>query len=560
MTPVVKQSDDVAACASRPALRRVDIRVVTLVLAIIALTVALQVAGGSYRTELSGYPDEPAHLITGLMVRDYILSGFKTPPMQFAEDYYLHYPKVAFGIWPPLFHFVEAGWFLIAPPSKTSAFLLQALITALLAASAGLVAARRFGWTIAVAVAACIVALPAVQAFTAMVMADDLMSLLAFWAMLALSAYLERETWRRALLLGLLIGLALMTKSNGAALAPMAPLALLLLRRYRGLLSPRLWVAGALALAIAVPWQLLVIRFWTSTTQPLPYSWAQAMYMFRAHLFMYWNVPGTVIVLLAFAGFVRKVILPWARHELEPFWAAATALVLALFLFGLAPLPPEPRYHVAAFAVIVLFAGGGVHEISRYLPSRFPSALRITATAGVAAALFLATQFRIPQRREYGFTEAARSIVARPEFRDSVMLVSSENGGDGMFIPEIALREARPTHYVLRGTKVLGRSRWNADRYEVVYNTPEAMQQYLESIPVRLLIVDRTPGRSAMEHHRILLQVLQQYKDKWRHIAMYPAAGRNADGGQIEVYEMVNPPPGRARIRVDMQYTLKKTL
>ena len=41
--------------------------------------VALLWARGSFRGEFGEYPDEPSHFVTGLMVRDYVLSGAFRP-------------------------------------------------------------------------------------------------------------------------------------------------------------------------------------------------------------------------------------------------------------------------------------------------------------------------------------------------------------------------------------------------------------------------------------------------------------------------------------------------
>ena len=49
--------------------------------------------------------------------------------MAFAEGYYLHYPKVALGHWPPVFYMVQAIWMLLLPPSRATAMLLMALVT-----------------------------------------------------------------------------------------------------------------------------------------------------------------------------------------------------------------------------------------------------------------------------------------------------------------------------------------------------------------------------------------------------------------------------------------------
>src|ERR1022692_1569416 len=84
------------------------------------LAALLQWKAGAFAVELSGNPDESAHYITGLMIRDYIASGQFTSPMTYAEHYYAHYPKIAFGMWPPFFHITEALWTLIFSPGKVS--------------------------------------------------------------------------------------------------------------------------------------------------------------------------------------------------------------------------------------------------------------------------------------------------------------------------------------------------------------------------------------------------------------------------------------------------------
>ena len=41
--------------------------------------------------------------MNALVLRDYIREGLSQNPLRFAEDYYRHYPKIAPGMWPPLF-------------------------------------------------------------------------------------------------------------------------------------------------------------------------------------------------------------------------------------------------------------------------------------------------------------------------------------------------------------------------------------------------------------------------------------------------------------------------
>jgi hypothetical protein len=82
------------------------------------------------------HADEAAHVITSLMVRDYAVSGFHLSPRAFAEQYYLAYPKVAFGIWPaqPCWLAVAGGvWCLRMAPIRQwmSSVTLDALVALL---------------------------------------------------------------------------------------------------------------------------------------------------------------------------------------------------------------------------------------------------------------------------------------------------------------------------------------------------------------------------------------------------------------------------------------------
>src|SRR5581483_2252875 len=106
-----------------------------IVLSFFALVVGLQIASGAYHTEFSGYPDEPAHYVTSLMVHDYITSLNPVSPMEFARNFYYHYPKVAFGHWPPFFYVVQGFWMILFSASRTSVRLELAFTTALLAYS-----------------------------------------------------------------------------------------------------------------------------------------------------------------------------------------------------------------------------------------------------------------------------------------------------------------------------------------------------------------------------------------------------------------------------------------
>src|SRR5262245_18910858 len=110
------------------------------------VTLMMLKLSGAFTHELGGAPDEAAHFITGLMIHDYVASGIGTSPLEFAKEYYTHYPKVAFGIWPPLFHVMDAAWMLLISPSKASVVLMLSVFTTVVAYLLFRVIERAFGY------------------------------------------------------------------------------------------------------------------------------------------------------------------------------------------------------------------------------------------------------------------------------------------------------------------------------------------------------------------------------------------------------------------------------
>src|ERR1017187_3108288 len=81
--------------------------------AIIILMVVVFLATGCLQSDFTGNPDEPSHVVSSLMIRDYVVDAFPGNPLAYAENYYMHYPKVAIVHWPPLFYCGEAAFMLV---------------------------------------------------------------------------------------------------------------------------------------------------------------------------------------------------------------------------------------------------------------------------------------------------------------------------------------------------------------------------------------------------------------------------------------------------------------
>ncbi len=100
-----------------------------VLLILFVVTLSLQWASGAHSAALGAQPDEASHYVTGVMVRDYITRGLPGNPVTFAKDFYVHYPRVAFGLWPPLFHMLSGVWMLAFGTDRMSVMFLLAALT-----------------------------------------------------------------------------------------------------------------------------------------------------------------------------------------------------------------------------------------------------------------------------------------------------------------------------------------------------------------------------------------------------------------------------------------------
>src|SRR5215467_5629016 len=174
-----------------------------------ALAVVLQYSSGAYRDDFSGFNDEPSHYTTALMVRDYFAAGFPRGAMRFAENFYVHYPKMALGHWPPAAYVVFGVWMILFGGGRIPALLLLALFTALSTLLLFLAARRVLSLASAHLIALGFLLLPIVQMHFNMVMLESPLTLASLAAVLALVRLIERDRWRDAVWFGLLTGTAI---------------------------------------------------------------------------------------------------------------------------------------------------------------------------------------------------------------------------------------------------------------------------------------------------------------------------------------------------------------
>ena len=526
------------------------------------LAVCVQVKSGALNrdSEAAHYPDEPAHVVTSLLVHDYVAAFFPGPPLSFAETYYLHYPKVAFGMWPPVFHIFAALWMLIFGASKNALLLFVAFEGALLATALFGLARSLIHPLAAAGLGVLLLLNPLAQYCMTLVMLDTQVALLDLLTVLALTRFFRTRRTRDGVFFGALTVVAMLTKGNACALVLMPPILILIRRDWRVLRSAGLYIAAGIILMLGVPWQLLS---WKLLTASVPIAHFGAAYMFR-NLTVYShdllaNV-GVPVLLVSAAGFaisLKRAAGPSDASDGALAMAAACTLFLAVMLFQcIAPVPVDQRYMLPVIAPILFFFAAGVSAAGSLIPVPGGIAGWLLATSCVA--LFLTRTFSIPSRPPLGYSHAA-DLIRGVEPSGGVSLICSDSDGEGALVEEIALGDRRPDRFVLRGSKVLSENEWDVTVYRPFFSSPDALAAYLDSVPVDTVLVDRSEPMWKADRD-LLLSVMWAAPDKWKLVADIPHSRASR---HLLLFSRAQGHPkgaGSPNIHLNMKFTLGRKL
>ena len=492
------------------------------------LVLCLQWLSGAYVAGFDGYYDEPRHYVTGLMLRDYIAGFHLAHPMQFAQNYYLHYPAVAFGHWPPVFYVLQAAWMMFLPVSHASILVLMAILTAATAALIHWCAAGRLSSIEAWMAGLLFVALPVTQMYAAMVMAEMPLALFSVAALIVMVRFLEKATTRVAVALGLAISVAVLAKPSAWALPPTLVLSILLLQDWKRLLSKHVWMAGAIVAVLCVPFSILTLSMVRAGMEGRSITWSRSRAAFSTYVSEFPEVLGIALLVLVLCGLVTKCLLPlYQRRPMDPFWAVMAAFIASVLVFHVVvPTTSEPRKILMTVPAVLLFAAGGV----QWIATRFRTSRPVVVL--LALGLFGALTFTIPHREPSWIPPVAGAVVSRPDLRMPVILVASQQpqgveiDAEAAVIAQIASMEPqRLTRYVLRASKLLITGTLSGGPYHSLFETTAEQRSALDQVPVGLLIVHSVAGEPELPHQSLLRAMLKEYSSDWQQV--YSATNRS---------------------------------
>jgi hypothetical protein len=482
----------------------------------------LQYLGGAYANGFGGYPDEPAHLINSLMVRDFIAALDFRHPYQFAQQYYYHYPKVTIGQWPPVFYGVLGIWFLVAGASRATAIMFIAIIAATTASVIYFTGKRLIGRWAGVLAAALFVTFPLVQESSVRVMIEHPVTLGMLAGTLCFARFARTQRVRDGLAFGTVAAVTILTHGDAWALGLVPGITLALTSRWYLLRRPGLWLAAVPVVVACVPWYTFTLSMgyggWTGNPASF---WVEAAPFFASITYQRIGLP---ILIFALIGVWKTIIRVKPRTEVAPEWAALAGLGIGtIILHCLVPVGPEDRYTVPLVPSIVLFSSAGTNAIARLVRTRLPiGGLRI----GLALALFAVfcvQSFALPLRlKNTGYEALVRDVMARVSNVPQVWMISSDSTGEGCLAAAIALQESRPNSYVLRGRIILGGGDQFWRNMQDRFDTPAKLEGLLDDLSVTIIVIDdQIPADLHRPYQDRLGKFLSTESDKWEVIGSY---------------------------------------
>lgn len=488
---------------------------------------------GAYASGFSG-ADESAHFLNSYFISTYLKGHVGSNPLAFATDFYIHYPKISIGHWPPAYYGLVGLLFSVIPASVKAAFLINLVISSLPVA----LVAITLGWLknnrVALLGSAIYALTPLAIEGQAYFMLDQALAAICITAAMAWFAYAGRPAWRRAMLFAALCVGAILTKGNGWLVVFVPVYHMLLTRNWRLLTRPHGYGAALISGLLVLPWYWL-----TSGIAAQGFNYQAGLdYALTAFLAAIQHLVGNLglsgIALAALAVFVE-----WRQRRQDPVrWSGISAclsLVLAtLTLQILVPVDIVPRYMTPALPALVVLAMLGLGQVHAKR-----SACRYSVSGLVAVVLLLGFML------EPGIRHLA-TRPAKPDYQmanviplldtglpHDVCMIDGVSNAEGAFMAEMAIRDDGLRHYAIRASKLFADTNFMGTHYAPRLTDPRAMLEEIRRLGVHNIIIVRAHNEPAFPHSRYLAEAMQLPESPFRLVAALRHGGQP---GTTEVY------------------------
>lgn len=508
----------------------------------VTIFLALQFWAGAWQSDLGGDPDEAAHAVTSLMIRDYLLHGIPESPLAFAQEYYEAWPKVALGHYPPGYY-VPNALALAIDCRQNTLFLVQALWAGLLGCMVLALGRPLLGLWCAFAAGVVMLTMPITVKVGSHVMADLQLVTLILASLWAWRVYLAEGRSKHSLAFGFFATAAILTKGSALSLALVPPVSTLLSKRLGLMKQPSWWLAILPVLLLALPWMVFSVRFTQEGMvhkSPLEYLGEALFFYGRATT---WTL-GFPLCMLLIAAAVRAIIGFLRSRSLSPLDATLWALVIGtIAVILLVPSGLTSRYLLPLTAASILVGSGFLWlSISGLLENATDRLAVFVGCLGICVGFAYARPSVI--KNTHGFSNAARSVITAPSSNHRQnWLISSDPRGEGAIIAAAAFQDSARWQFsrkILRGTKTLAQTDWITADYRLLVKNTSELRQLLKETHIGWVFLDESYPDPVLAHHSLLKRAMEEPDNEWQlwKTVIVHRSESNADGF-VKIYQYI---------------------
>lgn len=475
----------------------------------VAFGTLVMVLERAYESGFSG-ADEPSHFLNGYFVANYLSHHFGANPMAAATDFYIHYPKISIGHWPPAYYGFLGLLFLFLPASMPVTFAINVLVSALPVIGVAAALAMLGGRRLALAGVCIYVLAPLAIEGQAMFMVDQPLSACLVAATATWIGYSRRPGWGKAIGFALLAALAVLIKGNGWLVVFIPVYHILLRKDWKQLLSIKLYVAGALFALIVVPWYVLTAKIAAdgfNYQAGLPYA-AKALVANLLTLANNLTPVGVLLALFACAAEFRE------RRAAPLRWTIVSGLIslilATLTLQSIVPVDIVDRYMAPALPAVVVLALLGMQRLLALPAIHSARAGRVLPVALLLCMVVPGVRHLVQRepKADTGVAQVSRQIAAHDQA--SVTVIDGPAGAEGAFIAMMAVDDAGLKRYVVRASKLLADSNFMGSDYALKFQSQDEVLDELHRLGVQHVVLVRTLNRPAFPHSEQIRNALQR--------------------------------------------------
>lgn len=481
--------------------------VIAYMIALAILTIAMMHLH-ALDSGLSG-SDEGSHFLNSYLIWSYLTEAIGKNPLSYAQDFYIHYPKISIGHWPPLYYSFLSLFFFILPHAPWPFLIINMLVGALPALLIARVIRKALGLQWAIVSAVIYVMIPIVLNNTIRLMLDQALASLCLLAAFIWSSYAKETRLRQGIVYAIVTSAAILIKGNGWLLGVFPLFHIILTGNWRLLLNWRTYVSGIFALLIVGIWTIVTYKI---SSDGFNYDFGVDYFVLAISNFLpaiYSNL-GFLGSIFVFIGILGSFYYSKKYAALKEVVTICLSLILATIIFhSIIPVDLDARYMSSAIPPLIILMVIGLWIVSQRIQWTANRQLLIltfiTAIFSIQGILFLNAR---PTRFDMHMDIVANEVTSNPN--GMVIVIDGNSGSEGALTAEVAIRDFDHKNYVVRSSQLLAKSDFMGHQYTLKVDKPESVLNLLDEISCNAIVIADGPFiEPRFAHSDLLLSAIK---------------------------------------------------